>query len=401
MEKLSVAIFNTQPPHLYFGGVERRINEIAKRLQNKADTRVYCGTKKRFNKISFVNGTIFIPCFSTDIFFPLDNWFFNKTISRMFDAIKADVYEAHTVCGYGFLKAIRKRSIMKPFIQTIHGVLADEYIQSSKSVFPTLRTKLSHFIMWQLSKIEEETAKNATLIVTVSRYSLKKLVEFYNVSEKKVRIVPSGVDPQKFKPIKACETVKERIGVNNRQCILFVGRLVPRKGLHFLIEAAKHIVQESKETAFIVVGDGPLRSHLISYSKKEGLLDNFVFLGDVRDNMLPTLYNCADVFALPSLQEGQGLTLLEAQASAKPVVAFNVGAISEFILDKETGILVKPDGYELANAILNLLSNRSLRERMGRRGRKFVCKNFSWDVCTQRMLQVYFEALQHVKSASA
>ena len=397
-KKLSLAVFNTQPPHLYFGGVERRIVETAKRLVNKVGTRVYCGTKAGFNKIASVNGAIFVPCFSTDVIFPLDNWFFNRTISRMSDAIEADVYEAHTVSGYGILKALKKRGILKPFIHTIHGVLADEYMQSSQSAFPTPRTKLSNFFMWRLSKIEEESARNATLIVTVSKYSSKKIVKFYNVDETKIRIVPNGVDPQKFRPVKGFEKLKHRIGIGNKQCVLFVGRLVPRKGLHFLIEAAKHVVKESKKTVFLVVGDGPLKNPLISDSKKEGLSDNFVFLGDVHDEVLPMLYNCADVFALPSIQEGQGLALLEAQATAKPSVAFNVGGISESVLDKKTGLLVNPDGYELANAVLNLLSNSSLREKMGRLGREFVCKNLTWDVCAEKMLRVYCEALQYVKS---
>jgi glycosyltransferase involved in cell wall biosynthesis len=398
MKKLSVAVFNTQPPHLCFGGVERRIVETAKRLLDKVDMSVYCGTKAGFNNISSVNGTIFTPCFSTDVLFPLDNWFFNKTISRMSSAIKADVYEAHTVSGYGFLKAIRKRRIIKPFIQTIHGVLADEYIQSSKSIFPTPRTKLSHFFMRYLSKIEEESAKDATLVVTVSKYSSKKIVQLYDVDRKKIRIVPNGVDLQKFKVVECREKARHRIEANNKQCVLFVGRLVPRKGLHFLIEAAKSVVKERKETTFVVVGDGPLKNHLVSYSKKQGVSDNFVFLGDVQEVMLTRLYNCADVFVLPSIQEGQGIALLEAQATAKPVVAFNVSGINEIVLDKETGLLVKPDSYELANAILDLLSKRSLREKMGCCGRKFVSENFSWDICAQRMLQAYCEASQLAKS---
>ena len=395
MKRLRVAVFNTQPPHLYFGGVERRIIEVAKRLQNKIDTNIYCGTKKGFHETSRINGATFIPCMSTDVFFPLDNWFFNKTISRITDSIKADVCESHTVSGYGFLKAIRKRKMFRPFIHTIHGVLADEYMQSSKSVFPTFRTKLSNFIMWQLSMIEKESAKNATLIVTVSKYSAKKIAQFYNVDKTKIRIVPNGVDPQKFKPIKGYDTVKHRIGINGKQCVLFVGRLVPRKGLHFLMEAAKHIAKESKEIIFVVVGDGPLKNNLISYSKKEGLGDNFVFLGDVSDDMLPSLYNCADVFTLPSIQEGQGMALLEAQATAKPVVAFKVGGVSEIVLDKETGLLVEPDSYELAKAILRLLSNRSLREKMGSYGQQFVSENFSWDVCAQKMFQVYSETSEY------
>ncbi len=399
-KKLRVSVFNTQPPHLYFGGVERRIVETAKRLVNEVKTNVYSGTKKGFNKTTVIGGTTFIPCFSTDVLFPLDNWFFNRTLARSSTSIKADVYEAHTVSGYGFLKALKKRNILEPFIQTIHGVLADEYIQSSKSVFPTPRTKLSQFFMWYLSKIEKETAKNATLIVTVSKYSSKKIVQLYDVGEKKIRVVPNGVDLQKFKPVEDCEKGKDK-NEANKQCILFVGALIPRKGLHFLIEAAKQVVKEKKETRFIVVGDGPLRNHLVSYSKKQGVSDNFVFLGNVSEFILPKLYNCADVFALPSIQEGQGIALLEAQATAKPVVAFNVSGINEIVLDKETGLLVNPDSYELANTILNLLSNRSLREKMGVYGRKFISENFSWDICAQRMLQVYYEASQHAESTSS
>ncbi len=112
----------------------------------------------------------------------------------------------------------------------------------------------------------------------------------------------------------------------------------------------------------------------------------------MNEKVLPALYNCADVFALPSIQEGQGIALLEAQATGKPVVAFNVGGVKEAMLDKETGLLVKPDSRELANAIMKLLSSWSLRETMGRKGQEFVSGNFSWDVCAQRMLQVYHEA---------
>ncbi len=394
--RLKLAVFNTQPPHLYFGGVERRIVETAKRLVNKVDITVYSGTKKGFNKATVINGITVVPCFSTDKLYPLDNWVFNRSLSEMFDTIKADVHEAHTVSGYGFLKVLKKRKISKPFIQTVHGVLADEYIQSSKSVSPSLRMKLSNVFMQNLARIEKKAATEATLIVTVSRYSFQKIVQLYGVDETKIRVVPNGVDPQRFKPAEDCEKIKDVIGGKNEQVILFVGNLIPRKGLHYLIEAAKQVVKESKETKFVVVGDGPLKSHLISYSKEQGVSDKFVFLGYIPEETLKRLYNCADVFASPSIQEGQGITLLEAQATAKPVVAFNVTAINEVVKNKETGLLVKPDSHELANAILTLLSNESLREKMGRSGREFVSKNFSWDICAQKMFQVYSEAAERL-----
>lgn len=392
MKKLRLAVFNTQPPHLYFGGVERRIMETAKLLHNSVAMTVYCGTKAGFKKPVRVNGAAFVPCFSTDAIYPVDNWFFNRTIAGAADAIKADVYEAHTVSGYGFLKALRKRGVKKSFIQTIHGVLADEYVQALHGGASTFRAKLANRVMWHLAKLEEQAAKNATLIVTVSKYSARKISQFYSVDKAKIRVVTNGVDTQKFAPANGSEAIKRQIGVGNKQCVLFVGRLIPRKGLTFLVEAAKQIIKERSATAFVIVGSGPLKNHLIAQLEKLNLADNFVFLGDVSEKALAALYNCADVFAFPSIQEGLGIALLEAQATAKPVVAFDVGGVREALIHGETGFLVKPSSRELAEALLKLLSDKPLREQMGQKGRAFVSRSFSWETCAEKMLQVYREA---------
>jgi glycosyltransferase involved in cell wall biosynthesis len=164
--------------------------------------------------------------------------------------------------------------------------------------------------------------------------------------------------------------------------------------LPFLAEAAKKIVKEYKETKFIIVGEGPLRNQLLRKIEDTNLSGNFTFLGNVKEDMLPAVYNCADVFALPSIQEGQGIVLLEAQASAKPVVAFEVGGVNEAVCNGETGLLVKRGSTDkLADVIMKLLSDKALREKMGANGRKFVAENFTWDICAQKMLNVYREAL--------
>jgi phosphatidylinositol alpha-1,6-mannosyltransferase len=119
-----------------------------------------------------------------------------------------------------------------------------------------------------------------------------------------------------------------------------------------------------------------------------------MFLGEVQDSMLPALYDCADVFAFPSIQEGQGIALLEAQSSAKPVVAFSVGGVKEAVSDGNSGFLVEHGSSEgLAEAILRLLSSPSLRQSMGSKGRDFVQRNFTWDICGQKMRGVYRKAL--------
>ena len=393
MEKFRLAIFNTQPPHLYFGGVERRILETTKRLQNETNITVYSGTKAGFKKTASINGVRFIPCYSTDRIFPLDNWFFNRSLTKKASAINADVYEAHAVSGYGFPKALEKQNIKKPFIHTIHGVLADEYEQARKEGYPSVKGRLANYFMHNLAKLEEETAHNATLIVTISNYSLEKIQKHYRVHKSKVRIVPNGVDVERFKPTGNSES-RRRFGLGDEPVVLFVGSLIPRKGLPFLVEAAKKIVKQQANTKFLIVGEGPLKSQLTDSLKAANLLGNFSFLGNFKDEVLTDVYNCADVFVLPSIQEGQGIVLLEAQAAGKPVVAFDVGGINEAVRNRETGLLVERGSIDgLANALLKLLGDKTLREKLGDNGRRFVSENFTWDICAQRMLNVYREVL--------
>jgi len=394
MEKFRLAVFNTQPPHLYFGGVERRIMETTKRLQNQIDITVYSGTKAGFKKTTSINGVDLVPCHSTDRIFPLDNWFFNRSLTKKAGNIDADVYEAHAVSGYGFPKTLKKQKIKKPFIHTIHGVLADEYEQARKEGYPSVRGRLANYLMRGLAKLEEETAHDATLIVTISNYSLEKIQKHYHIDKSKVRIVPNGVDVEKFKPAGNSEENRGKLGLVDEPCVLFVGSLIPRKGLPFLVEAAKKIVKEKANTKFLIVGDGPLKNQLTASLEKANLLGNFLFMGNLGDDRLSAVYSCADAFVLPSIQEGQGIVLLEAQASGIPVVAFDVGGINEAVRNGETGFLVKPGSTrELADALMKLISDRALKEKMGANGRRFVSENLTWEICAQKMLKVYDEAL--------
>ena len=394
MERFSLAVFNTQPPHLYFGGVERRIMETTKRLQTESDITVYSGTKAGFKKAFSMNGVSFVPCYSTDMLFPFDNWFFNRSLIKKASAIQADVYEAHAVSGYGFPKTLERLGIKKPFIHTIHGVLADEFEQAMKNGYSSVRGRVANYFMQKLSKLEEETAKNATIIVTISNYSFEKIQKYYGIEQSKVRIVPNGVDIEKFKPMNT-KSVRQQFGLGDEPCVLFVGSLIPRKGLPYLVEAAKKVVKNQVDAKFLIVGDGPLRDQLSNSVKTANLLGNFLFLGNLKNYELPKIYNCADVFVLPSIQEGQGIVLLEAQASGKPVVAFDIGGVNEAVQNQETGLLVELGKVDaLADALIKLLTDKALREKMGSNGLRHVTENYTWDICAQKMLQVYHEALK-------
>ena len=283
MGRFRLVVFNTQPPHLYFGGVQRRIIETSKRLQSQADITVYSGTKAGFREPATINGVKFVPCYSTDKLFPLDNWFFNRSLEKKAGIITADIYEAHAVSGYGVPKRLKTLGVNKPFIHTIHGVLADEYEQAKKNGYQSFRGRIANSFMHRLAILEGKTAKNATLVVTISRYSVEKIRQYYGIDQSKVRIVPNGVDTEKFKPMDNSASLKRQFGLSNEKCVLFVGSLIPRKGLPFLVDAAKKIVKAQAQTKFLIVGDGPLRNQLENSVKTANLSGNFVFLGKIKE----------------------------------------------------------------------------------------------------------------------
>jgi glycosyltransferase involved in cell wall biosynthesis len=391
MKKTNLAIFNTQPPHLFYGGVERRIFEIAKRISQQVNSTIYSGTKSGFRKPTTINSINFVPCFSTDIIYPLDNWFFNNTISRSSKRIIADIYESHNVSGYKFINRVKQQNLKKSIIQTIHGVLADEYIHAAKRTEASIQTKLANLIMWKFAQLEKQAAKNADLVITISKYTKKKIIQLYDINKEKIKIIPNGVDIQKFKPRETQKKIKDKTGLINRPKILFVGRLIPRKGLSFLIKAAQKIVKEQKNAIFIIVGEGPQKKHIVRNLKKKKLFKNFIFLGDVNEDRLPQIYNIADIFVFPSIQEGQGIALLEAQATSKPVVSFKTSGIKETVMDKKTGLLTEINSYDFARAILKLIENEQLQEKMGKNGREFVTKYFSWEKSAKEILKIYKE----------
>lgn len=393
MAKFRLAVFNTQPPHLYFGGVERRILEVTKRLAAEAEVNVYCGTKAGFKTPITLDGVNFVPAKSTDKLFPLDNWTYNRSLTKSSEVFGADIFEIHNNSAYGFPETLEKHSLKKPFIHLIHGPLADEYEQGLKNQHQTLRVKLANRFMKHQAKQEEAMAKKASLIVAVSKYSRDKILEHYDVEETKIRIIPNGVDVEKFKPTDAVAS-KRQFGLGTEPVVLFVGSLVPRKGLPYLVEAVKKVVKQQTNTKFVIVGDGPLRKQLDESLNNAGLMSNFMFLRNLKEDQLSAVYSAADVFVLPSIQEGQGIVLLEAQACGIPVVAFGEGGVYEAVRDKETGFLVDLGNSEgLADNLLKLLGDKGLRQKMGAEGRRFVTENFTWDICAQRMLHVYREHL--------
>ena len=172
------------------------------------------------------------------------------------------------------------------------------------------------------------------------------------------------VDLKHFKPMNLKES-RKKIGIDDRFTVLFVGRLIPIKGIKLLVE----IAHELDQIQFLFIGAGPLESFLKNASKQN---PNIQFLGNVQNYDLPAYYNSADIFCIPSqYEEGLGRVVMESVACGIPVVGSNRGGISE-ALNKTISILLEPTHDNLKNAIKMLhLDNKQLKAL------KMDCRNYA------------------------
>jgi len=212
-----------------------------------------------------------------------------------------------------------------------------------------------------------------------------------------VRVIPNGVDCDRFNPSNDGSKVREELNLGSRFTIVFVAALTKwhrYKGLDVLLHAVRSLPQDVN-CVLMIVGDGELKSHYNALSHSLGLDRRVMFVGEVGDAELPQYYSASNVSILPSKDssEGFGLTLLEANATSLPVIASRVGGIPSVVKDGYNGILVPPnDPQALSKAIRTMITNPKKAREMGRNGRKFA-ETREWKKTAAETEAVYEEAL--------
>jgi phosphatidylinositol alpha-1,6-mannosyltransferase len=201
----------------------------------------------------------------------------------------------------------------------------------------------------------------------------------------RVRVIPMGTDPALFTPGLEAGPLVARHRLPPARWLVTVARLVPHKGVDVTIRALRLLVEEFPDLHYAIVGEGSYQASLEDLAREAGLADRVRFLVDVRDTELPLAYALADVYVGVSRQtardvEGFGISLLEAQASGKPVVAGRSGGMPDAVREGETGLLTDPeDPAAVAASIATLLREPALAARLGAGGRSAVQRYYNWD----------------------
>jgi glycosyltransferase involved in cell wall biosynthesis len=223
--------------------------------------------------------------------------------------------------------------------------------------------------------------------MAISRYIVSKCLENYKY---KPLLVMKGIDFERFNTNIDGTEIRKRYCKSGERMVLTVCRLDPRKNLFTLISAAKAVLERDKHVQFIIVGDGIQRRELREQIVKLGLSANVKMVGEVPDEELPKYFRAADIFVLPTLDEGFGYVFLEAMASGLPIISTNRGAVPENIGD--AGILLPPNKPEiLAESIMRVLHDDDLRMQLARKA-AIRAKRHDWN----RLITAYEQGYKSV-----
>ena len=255
--------------------------------------------------------------------------------------------------------------------------------------------------------IEREAVRESAAIVAASTIELAELRQLYRAESSRVAVIPCGVDPDVFKPVRQADA-REALGRDQcERLVLFVGRIEQIKGIDVLLRALGLLFQRHpdlrSDVCLLVVGgaldpgdDAPETEKILELRRlvhEHRMESNVAFVGSRDQEQLALYYAAADVCAVPSLTESFGLVALEAMACGTPVVGTRVGGLQTLIEDGESGLLVPAgDDTALAEAIHAVLTDHRLRTHLSH-GARERAERFTWSRVGQRMTELYDKVL--------
>ncbi len=356
-------------------GVTRVLFRLSGHLQEKQVNHIF------FSPVLPPKMEQFVPMHRIpSVQFPLHNEYRvslpgQKHIEEVLAEYQPDIMHINSPCslGYAAIKYGQKNNI--PVVATYHTHFA--------SYARYYRVKLLERFSWSYFR----NIYNSCERVYVPSEPI--LEELHSHRMRNLEFLPHGVDTDMFHPKHQSETWKKELGIEGKFALLFVGRLVWEKDLKTLAATYRLLKSRRNDIAFVIAGDGPVRSEL------EALMPEAVFLGYQGGETLSTTYASSDMFVFPSTTETFGNVTLEAMSSGIPPVCANKGGASGFIKDGVTGLLSNPrDAEDMASKIEHLLDHPQVRSEMSKQA--FIYgQEQTWQRSFEKMLLSYDDVVRH------
>jgi glycosyltransferase involved in cell wall biosynthesis len=286
------------------------------------------------------------------------------------EQFQPNIIHVHHAFPISWVARVIKSIYGIPYIITVHG-----------SELPTVQKDKRYH------PLTADVLRHARRVVPNSFWTKEWLYRIFGSEYRnQVRVIPGGVDINKFNPDLSTIDVQRKYNLKNKRVVLFTGKLTTYKGVEYLVKAAKKIKGD-----ILIMGDGPEKPRLDNMVK-ENNLTNVRFGGHLGTSSdLNKLYKLASVFVAPSVwDEPLGLVILEAMSSKTPVVVTKKGGIPLAVKDGVNGYFVRSrNATDIADKVNLLLSNEEKRQKMGENARRIVEEKFSWEIIARRFMTMY------------
>jgi phosphatidylinositol alpha-1,6-mannosyltransferase len=287
--------------------------------------------------------------------------------------------------GFGRNKMALTYSLLRlmPYIETLY--LGHVNLAPLGLLLRLVRPRIQYWVVthgvevWEpLPVFRRLGLQRAKRVMSVSEYTAGEMVKAQELTLEKIFVLSPSLDPGFTRP---CDGVSLPLPAGGRM-LLTVARLIssePGKGVDSIIKVLPEVVKVVPDLFYAIIGGGDLQPRLEKMARESPVGDRIFFLGKLQLEQLKGCYLRADVFVMPSQQEGFGIVFLEAMAFGKPVIAGDHGGAPEIVQDGVTGFSVNPDDLEeLADRLIQLLQDEALRTKMGEAGRQRVEEKFTF-----------------------
>jgi glycosyltransferase involved in cell wall biosynthesis len=321
-----------------------------------------------------------------------------KHVPKLLKEEQIDLIHSHTAQMPDLLLMFRK--LGKPIITTVHTTIKSQRLGtrvSQKTISQMERSEKATYILYPFLRFAEEVYfKRKRFLISPSNWMERFLKDNYHINGS-VRVIPNSVDMNDYVSKKNDEIDTKLVSeeLKDRKLILYVGRLLAMKGVDNLIAAIPEILKRLGERKFLFVFAGPGdRVWYLTKIKELKIESSCLFTGPLPREKVIQLMKNAELVVAPSFIENAPYTILESMACGVPVIASNVGGVSEIIKDGYNGSLVEVSFPEaIANSVVNLLEDTSLRSVMGKNAKETIHNNFSWSVNLKKYCEAYSDAL--------
>jgi glycosyltransferase involved in cell wall biosynthesis len=320
--------------------------------------------------------------FSRQLLFLLKSIFSRtrKSKQETFDICHGHIYSAGIVA-----KILARRNKAKA-VNTIHGSYYKYWNQIVSSKFKAgFYRKMEHYLAPYLVR------KAAAQIHT--DYDFAETVKKWVKPKYKDRIITilNGVDIKKFSlDVEPNSKISSKVG----PIVMTSRRLVAKNGVIFLVQGFEKVIQSYPNAILVIIGDGPERARIQEEIQKLKLISNVHMIGMIPNDEIPSYLIKADIVAVPSIVEASSISVLEAMAMKKPVVASDIPGIREITKFGENCVLVPPmKPSDLADGICGLLESKKLRKELGEKGYKEIIENYTWEKKAKEIEQLYYNII--------